>query len=124
MDNQNLIEVLNTISEDIRWIRKGIARMARESYRKDLEKVANTPTRQEIWRLCDGSLSTEAIAKKIGVTARSVQYFIQDAEKAGLLIMLKRGRPKRPDDFDEIPSEWKPYKKPKAGEMVVKGDGK
>lgn len=111
MDNQDLIEVLQTISEDIRWIRRGISRMARESYRKDLEKVANTTARQEVWRLCDGNLSTEEIAKKIGVTPRSVQYFVQDAEKAGILVMPKRGYPKRADDFDEIPAEWKPYKK-------------
>jgi len=92
-------------------MRKDIARMARKTYREDLDKVANTSVRQEIWRLCDGTLSSENIAKEIGVTTRSVQYFVQDAEKKGLITALKRGYPKRPDSFDEIPVEWKPYKK-------------
>lgn len=85
--------------------------MARDSYRRDLEKIANTPARQEIWRLCDGNRSNEEIAKSIGITLRAVQYFVQDAEKKGLITMPKRGYPKRTDTFDEIPVEWKPYKK-------------
>jgi len=111
MTESDLVEVLKTMSEDIRWMRKDIARLARKSYREDLEKVANTPARQEIWRLCDGTFSSEEIAKKIGITTRSVQYFVQDAEKKGLITALKRGYPKRPDSFDEIPAEWKPFKK-------------
>ena len=88
--------------------------MARDSYGQDLEKTANTPARQEIWRLCDGNLSNDEIAKKIGITLRAVQYFIQDAEKKGLITSQRRGYPKRPDNFDEIPVEWKPYKKPEG----------
>lgn len=111
MAESDLIPYLKTISEDIHWIRKDIARLARKSYLEDLEKVANTPARQEIWRQCDGSLSSDEIAKKIGITTRSVQYFVQDAEKKGLTTSLKRGYPIRTDSFDEIPVDWKPYKK-------------
>jgi len=111
MTEDILIEHLKTISEDIRRMRKDIARLARSSYYEDLEKVSNTPARQEIWRLCDGLHNSEDIAKKIGITMRSVQYFTQDAEKLGLITYAKRGYPKRTDSFDEIPSEWKPYKK-------------
>ncbi len=114
MSEQVLIDLLKAISEDIHWIRVDMARLARDSYRQDLEKIANTPARQEIWRLCDGNLSNEEIAKRIGVTLRAVQYFVQDAEKRGLVTMPKRGYPKRPDTFDEIPAEWKPYKKPEG----------
>lgn len=111
MSEDALIDVLNTIREDIHWMRRDVARMARDSYREDLERVANTSVRHEIWRLCDGSRSSDEIAKKIGITTRSVQYFMQDTEKAGLIIHVKRGYPKRTDSFDEIPGEWKPYKK-------------
>ncbi|MEX2193025.1 MAG: winged helix-turn-helix domain-containing protein [Nitrosarchaeum sp.] len=106
-----LIELVKIMGEDIRQIRKDMARMARDSYRQDLEKVANTPARQEIWRLCDGNISNEEIAKKIGVTSRTVQYFVLDAEKKGLITTPRRGYPKRTDSFDEIPVEWKTYKK-------------
>lgn len=114
MSEQVLAELLKTIGEDIRRMRMDISRLARDSYRQDLEKVANTPARQEMWRLCDGTLGNEEIAKKIGVTLRAVQYFIQDAEKKGLVIFPRRGYPKRTDSFDEIPVEWKPYKKPEG----------
>ena len=111
MSEDTLTDFLKSMSEDIHWMRKDIARLARESYIEDLEKVANTPARKEIWRLCDGSLSSKEIAKKIDITTRSVQYFVQDAEKKGLITAFRRGYPKRPDSFDEVPVEWKPYKK-------------
>lgn len=111
MVEHDLANLLIVISEDLHWIRKDIARLARDSYRKDLDRVANTPVRQEIWRLCGGDLSTDEIAKKIGISSRAVQYFVQDADKLGLIITPKRGYPKRPDSFDVIPTEWKPFKK-------------
>lgn len=104
-------ELLEKISDDIRAMRKNLARLARESYRQDLQRTASTPERQEIWRLCDGSLNTDEIARRVGVSSRSVQYFVQDAEKLSLLLIVKRGYPKRTDDFDVIPPEWKAYKK-------------
>lgn len=114
MEEQPLIELMKIMTEDVRRMRMDIARLARDSYRQDLEKVTNTPARQEMWRLCDGTSNNEEIAKKIGVTLRAVQYFIQDAEKKGLVISQRRGYPKRTDSFDEIPVEWKPYKKPEG----------
>ncbi len=124
MADEVLTDLIKTMSEDLHWIRKDIARLARQSYREDLEKIANTPIRQEIWRLSDGTLSSESIAKKIRITTRSVQYFVQDAEKKGLFTSLKRGHPKRTDSFDEIPVEWKPYKKSDAqgNDEVPRGD--
>jgi predicted transcriptional regulator len=112
MTDQDLVDLIKALSEDVRQIRSDMARLARDSYRQDLEKVANTPIRQEIWRLCDGDISSEEISKKIGVTLRTVQYFVQDAEKKGLIISQRRGYPKRNDSYDEVPAEWKPYKKP------------
>jgi len=112
MIDQNLIDLLNNLSEDIRQMRMDMARLARDSYREDLEKVANTPIRQEIWRLCDGTFNNDEIAKRVGVTLRAVHYFVQDAEKKGLIITKKRGYPKRNESFDEVPVGWKPYKRP------------
>lgn len=118
MVSDTLIELMKTMGEDIRRMRMDIARMARDSYRKDLEMIANTPARQEMWRLCDGALGNEEIAKKIKVTLRAVQYFVQDAEKKGLIISQRRGYPKRTDSFDEIPTEWKPFKKSETPEVT------
>ena len=121
MSEQNLENLLITISEDIHWLRRDIARLARDSYMKDLEKVANTSARQEIWRLCNGDLSTDEIAKKIGISSRAVQYFVQDADKLGLIITPRRGFPKHPDNFDIIPAEWKPFKK--SGAQISEESG-
>ena len=111
MSQDNLIDLVKTMSDDIYRMRKDISRLARQSYREDLKTLTHTSARQEMWRLADGTLSSEEIAKKIKVSVRAVQYFIQDAEKKGLIIFLKRGYPKRTDSFDEVPAEWKQYKK-------------
>lgn len=119
MSESDLANLFRAIGDDIRRIRIDMARLARSSYRQDLENVANTPVRQEIWRLCDGVLNNDEIAKKVGVTLRAVQYFVQDAEKKGLIISQRRGYPKRTDSFDEIPVEWKPYKKSETPEAAT-----
>jgi len=110
MEDQT-VELLRRISEDIHAIRLLTTRLVRDSYRQDLERIASTPERQEIWRQCNGSLSTEEIAKRVGVSIRTIQYFLQEAEKARLVVFVKRGYPKRTDDYDVIPPEWKPYKR-------------
>ena len=112
MQTEEVVEILRRISANMDAIREHTRRLARSSYKEDLEKVASTPQRQEMWRLCNGTLSTEDIARKIGVSTRTVQYFVEEAERIGLVKSYRRGYPKRNEDFDEIPSEWKPYKKP------------
>lgn len=107
-------ELLSRMSDDLRAIRYLMARLCRDSFAKDLEAIASTPERQEMWRLSDGTCNTEEIAKGASASIRSVQYFLQDAEKQGLIQYLKRGYPKRADYFDEIPSSWKPFKKAQA----------
>lgn len=106
-----VVEILRRISASLDAIRVHTRRLSRASYKEDLGKVASTPQRQEMWRLCDGTLSTEDIAKKIGVSTRTVQYFVEEAEKVGLVKSYRRGYPKRNEDYEEIPSEWKPYKR-------------
>lgn len=116
MEDENTVaELLTGVAQDLHAIRRNVARLARESYRQDLLRIASTSQRQEIWRLADGSLNTEAIATKAAIPLRTVQYFIQEAEKAGLIETAKRGFPKRTSDYDEIPSEWKPYRMPASG---------
>jgi hypothetical protein len=117
--DEQMTELLNKISEDIHAIRLLTTRLVRDSYKKELERIANTPERREIWRLCDGTLSTREIAEEVGVAIRTVQYFLQEAEKEKLVVFLKRGYPKRTDDFDVVPPEWKSYKRP-----VTSGEGK
>lgn len=112
MQTEEVVEILRRISTNLDSIREHTRRLARSSYKEDLEKVASTPQRQEMWRLCNGTLSTEDIASRIGVSTRTVQYFVEEAERMGLVKSYRRGYPKRNEDFDEIPSEWRPYKKP------------
>ena len=106
-----MVEILRRIGVSLDAIREHTRRLARSSYKEDLEKIASTPQRQEMWRLCNGTVSTEDIARKIGVSTRTVQYFIEEAERVGLVKLYRRGYPKRNEEFDETPSEWKPYRK-------------
>ena len=100
--------LLKQISEDIKAIRNYARIQARIAISATLREIAKTPERQQMWRLFDGTKSTEQIAKEVSVTTRSVQYFVQDADDAGLLVTEKRGYPKRLEDV--IPSEWKLWK--------------
>jgi len=102
------IGLLKRISEDIAVIKRYARFQASSEISSILKVVAKTPERQEMWRLADGTHSNEHIAKRIGVTLRSVQYFVQEAEEAELIIMEKRGYPKRIANL--IPLEWKPWK--------------
>lgn len=84
--DEQLSEAIQRLGDDVHFIRLLMTRMARDSFRRDLELVTSTPERQEMWRLSDGTLSTEEIAKRIGVSVRTVQYFLQDVEKYGIKI--------------------------------------
>lgn len=108
MVEDEMIELLKKISDDIGEIKKFARFQARDAICTLLNKIAKTSERQQMWRLADGTLSNEQIADQIGVTVRSVQYFVQDAENERLIITEKRGYPKRAMDI--IPLEWKPWK--------------
>lgn len=70
-----------------------------------IEKVASTPQRRKMWILSDGENSSSEIAKKVKVSKRSVRYFMNEGKKAGIIIVVKRGYPKRKIDY--IPENWK-----------------
>jgi biotin operon repressor len=102
------LELLKQLSSDIRELKRYLRFLSADAISTMLNKVATTPERQQIWRLADGSHSNEEIASQIGVSLRTVQYFVQEAENAGLIISEKRGYPKRVEEI--IPKEWKSWK--------------
>jgi len=97
-------EVVIKILEEVSKIRQLMEVIARKTLKEDLERVATTPERRRIWALCDGSLSTEEIARKAGVTQRTVQRFVKELRRLDLISIEKRGYPKR--KFDYVPSDW------------------
>jgi hypothetical protein len=115
VSEDEMIRLLKKISEDIAVIKRYARVQASSGISSMLKVVAKTPERQEMWRLADGTHSNEEIANRIGVTLRSVQYFVQEAEDAELIIMERRGYPKRIANL--IPPEWKPWK-PKVARIA------
>jgi len=91
--------------EEVQKVRQLLEILARDALKRELEEYATTVQRRRIWALCNGLLSTEEIAKRVGVTPRAVQIFLEELRKADLVTFIKRGRPRR--RFDFIPSEWK-----------------
>ena len=113
MDSEDeMLSLLKKMAEDIKVIKSYTRFQARDAIESVLNKIATTPERQQMWRLFDGTVSNEAIAKLIGVTLRSVQYFVQDAEGEGLVYAEKRGFTKRTEDV--FPIEWKSWKPKKV----------
>jgi len=112
MTDDEMVEILKKISEEISAIKRYARFQARDAISTMLNKVATTPERQQMWRLADGTHSNEEIANQIGVSLRSVQYFVQEAESAGLIIVERRGYPKRMEDI--VPPEWKPWRQKKV----------
>lgn len=97
-------ELLARILEEITKSRQLLEILARGVIKEDLEKVATTNERKKIWALCNGSLSTEEIAKRVGVSQRTVQRFIKELLELDLVVIERRGYPMR--KFDYIPSDW------------------
>lgn len=116
MKKNEILELLKKISEDICAIKRYTEFQAIDAISTVLKNTATTPERQQMWRLADGTLSNEQIASEIGVTMRAVQYFVRDAENAGLVIIERRGYPKRL--VDVFPSKWKPWKSKKVQEEM------
>ncbi|MCP8309405.1 MAG: hypothetical protein H3Z53_01220 [archaeon] len=82
---------------------------ARALVRAELSRIATTDERKGMWRLMDGNLSVKEIAEKVKTTPRAVQYFMQDAAKADLIFMERRGYPHRIIDW--MPPEWEEHAK-------------
>ena len=98
-----IIEIKLFISEFIE-LKQIVLLNSRESIKKEIEEVATTDERKEIWGLLDGLKLTTEIAEKVGVSARAVQMFVSQLVEKELVVIQKRGYPKRRVDY--IPSDW------------------
>jgi len=92
-----MVEKLTLIERYLRF-------MARSSIVEEIKRVATTEKRQLMWILCNGENNTEEIARRVKASVRAVQYFVEEAEQAGLIEFEKRGYPKRICDI--FPPEW------------------
>lgn len=100
-DVQDLLKRTNSLLESIRRV---LEIQARPAILEEISKLASTPERRKIWILSDGSLKTEDIAARSGAKLRTVQAFVQECARAGLVISSKRGYPGRAMDL--VPEGW------------------
>lgn len=108
-------KALMSIYEEIVKIRQLLEMTVKDALKKELEKVLTTKERKMVWALSDGFTDTKTIAKEVGISQRAVQITIKDLQNVDLLVVEKRGFPKR--KFDYVPSKWK-YKKKSEGERT------
>ena len=97
-------ETVNAIIERLTRIERFLKFIARPSMIEEIKRIATTEKRQLMWILCNGKNSTEDIARCVEASVRAVQYFIDEAEQAGLIEFEKRGYPKR--ICDVFPPDW------------------
>jgi hypothetical protein len=98
-------ETLNELTAEVKMIRSLLERLSRDMLKHDLEAVATTKDRRIIWTYLDGLNSTDEISKKTEVSQRTVQLFVKELLDADLVIIEKRGYPRRKIDY--IPSSWR-----------------
>ena len=103
-DKNEEVELLREISESLKVIRKLTEIQLHGPIKDELSKFASSAERRKLWILCDGTTTTIEMSKKIGVSPRAVQYFVQDGLKAGFLRVDRRGYPSRTIDW--TPPEW------------------
>ena len=98
--------MLMSLYDEIVKIRQLLEMTVKNDLMKELEKILTTKGRKMIWALCDGFAGTKTIAKKTGISVRAVQVAVKELQEADLLVVERRGFPKR--KFDYVPFEWKP----------------
>ena len=101
-EQQNILEMVYNELVNVRHL---LEIAIRGELKKEIERVVTTDERRRIYVLLDGFSSTEQIAQRAGVSQRSVQLLVKELVDAGLVVMERRGYPKRV--FDYIPSEWR-----------------
>lgn len=92
------------VLEELKKISKILTLAHAESIEKELSKVATSDERKKIWVLIDGIRMSKDIAKKIGVTVRSVNRFLAIASRTGLVENPWGKPPKRIVDY--VPPSW------------------
>src|SRR5207245_11007052 len=95
----------NTLLQNVIAKLDGIYRLLEIQNRSFLEaavkKVATTKERRKAWILSDGQRKNEEIARLSGAALRTIQQFVLDADRNGLMDASKRGFPRR--RYDVIP---------------------
>ena len=97
--------MLMSLYDEIVKIRQLLEMAVKDGLRKELERVLTTKERKIVWSLSDGFTDTKTIAKKAEISRRAVQITVRELQEAELLVVERRGFPKR--KFDYIPSGWK-----------------
>ncbi len=97
-------EILVNIYDEIVKLRQLLEMTVKDKLEKELEKILTTKERKMVWALSDGFTDTKTIAKKAGISQRAVQRTAKDLQNADLIVIERRGYPKR--KFDHVPSEW------------------
>lgn len=103
--------IINVYDEIVK-IRQLLEISLKDDLLKELEKVLTTKERRIVWALCDGVTDTKTIAERTGLSIRSVQVTVKELQEADLMVVERRGFPKR--RFDYVPFEWKPKEAKKA----------
>jgi Fic family protein len=80
---------------------------------RQVEKLVSTNERKAIWYLCSGNLTREQIAKKSGISLRTVTTFIDMLKTYGLVEEEKDKGGHAQRVIDYCPPEWKDFMKPK-----------
>ncbi len=96
---------LQRLVEEIREVRFLLEVLASDKTTTLLERTLTTEDRRKVWTYCNGTLSTAEIAKRVGLTTRAVQKTIKELVEQNLVVVERRGFPKR--RFDTTPSKWK-----------------
>jgi hypothetical protein len=117
-DTNEELELLKEISESLKVIRKLTEIQLHGPIKDELAKFASSAERRKLWGLCDGTTTTIEMSKRVGITPRTVQYFVQDGLKAGFLRVDRRGYPSRTIDW--TPPEWEAATSEKLKETIRK----
>lgn len=104
MTGENEAQLLREINENLKALRKLKELELRGPITNELAAFASSSERKKMWIYADGAANTIEIARKVGVSPRAVQYFVQEGLKAGFLRVDRRGYPSRMIDL--IPPEW------------------
>jgi len=98
-------KTLMSLYEEIVKIRQLLEMSVKDNLQKELEKVLTTKERKMVWALSDGLTDTKTIAEKAAISQRAVQGALKELQEAELIVVEKRGFPKR--KFDYVPSDWR-----------------
>lgn len=99
-------KMLINLYEEIVKIRQLLEIALKDNLKKELERILTTNERKMVWALSDGFTDTSTIARRTGISARAVQITVKELLDAELLVVEKRGFPRR--QFDYVPSKWAP----------------